>query len=152
MTSKLKAAGVAAVLLLVGCTLIPKYQRPALPVPEQYPGPAVTAPSVAAADIAAHEVFRDARLNALVDLALANNRDLRTAVLNVLQTQAQYRISRAALVTEQVELVGGQPDTGAETVFGEAGVGGAAEPTQAAEAAEAAEAAWQQRAGAEGTF
>ncbi len=98
MISKLKAAGLAVVLALVGCTMIPKYQRPALPVPEQYPGPAHSAPAVAAADIAAHEVFRDARLNRLVDLALANNRDLRTAVLNVQQTQAQYRISRAALL------------------------------------------------------
>jgi multidrug efflux system outer membrane protein len=42
-------------------------------------------------------VFRDERLNRLVDLALLNNRDLRTAVLNVLQTEAQYRITRSAL-------------------------------------------------------
>jgi multidrug efflux system outer membrane protein len=98
MISKLKAAGLAAVLSLAGCTMIPHYQRPAAPVPEQFPGPARTAPAVAAADIAAHEVFRDARLNRLVDLALANNRDLRTAVLNVEQTEAQYRISRSALL------------------------------------------------------
>ena len=51
---------------------------------------------MAAADIAAHEIFRDERLDRLVDLALANNRDLRTAVLNVQQTEAQYRITRAA--------------------------------------------------------
>jgi len=89
--------------LLAGCTLIPQYQRPALPVPPVYPGQgaaqatgARTAP-VAAADIAAHELFRDERLNRLIDLALANNRDLRTAVLNVQQTQAQYRITRSAL-------------------------------------------------------
>ncbi len=54
-------------------------------------------PPVAAADIASHELFRDERLNRLVELALANNRDLRTAVLNVQQTQAQYRITRSAL-------------------------------------------------------
>jgi multidrug efflux system outer membrane protein len=42
-------------------------------------------------------VFRDERLNRLVELALANNRDLRTAVLNVQQTEAQYRITRSAL-------------------------------------------------------
>ncbi len=100
MISKLKAAGIAAVLSLAGCTMIPHYDRPAPPVPTQFPGSQAaptTTPAVAAADIASHEVFRDERLNRLVDLALANNRDLRTAVLNVEQTQGQYRISRASL-------------------------------------------------------
>ena len=101
MTRRLQAAWLAAALALAGCTMIPRYQQPALPVPDQYPGPAAgavtSAPAVAAADIAAHEVFRDERLNRLVDLALVNNRDLRTAVLNVQQTQAQYRITRSAL-------------------------------------------------------
>lgn len=100
MISSLKVVGLAAVLSLVGCTMIPQYQRPAAPVPAQFPGAlsSAPAPAVAAADIAAHEVFRDARLNRLVDLALANNRDLRTAVLNVQQTEAQYRITRSALL------------------------------------------------------
>jgi outer membrane protein, multidrug efflux system len=97
MISKLQAA-LAMAVLLVGCTMIPRYQRPAPPVPAQYPGPAGGTAGVVAADIAAHEVFRDARLNRLVELALANNRDLRTAVLNVAQTQAQYRITRSALL------------------------------------------------------
>jgi multidrug efflux system outer membrane protein len=98
MISRPKMAGLALLAALVGCTMIPQYQRPAAPVPAQYPGPAASAPGGVAADIAAHEVFRDARLNRLLDLALANNRDLRTAVLNVAQTQAQYRITRSALL------------------------------------------------------
>jgi outer membrane protein, multidrug efflux system len=98
MISKLKVVGLALLAALAGCTMIPRYQRPASPVPAHYPGPAAGAPGVVAADIAAREVFRDARLNRLVDLALANNRDLRTAVLNVAQTQAQYRITRSALL------------------------------------------------------
>jgi outer membrane protein, multidrug efflux system len=101
MMRRLQAACLAAAVVLVGCTMIPHYQQPALPVPDQYPGPAAgtvtSAAPVAAADIAAHEVFRDERLNRLVDLALVNNRDLRTAVLNVQQTEAQYRITRSAL-------------------------------------------------------
>ena len=108
MTGSFKAAGPTAITLalaslLAGCTMIPQYQRPALPVPDVYPGqgaPQVTAAKVApvaAADIASRELFRDERLNRLVELALANNRDLRTAVLNVQQTQAQYRITRSAL-------------------------------------------------------
>jgi len=100
MRPRVSVACLAAVACLVGCTMIPPYRQPALPVPAQYPGPAAgTAPvaAAAAADIAAQEVFRDERLNRLVDLALANNRDLRTAVLNVQQTEAQYRITRSAL-------------------------------------------------------
>jgi multidrug efflux system outer membrane protein len=97
MMRRFKLAGVAMGLCLVGCTMIPHYQQPALPVPAQYPGAAVGAAPVPAADIASHEVFRDERLNRLVELALANNRDLRTAVLNVQQTQAQYRITRSAI-------------------------------------------------------
>jgi outer membrane protein, multidrug efflux system len=90
----------ALATILAGCTMIPHYQRPPLPVPDMYPGQdankvAAAAP-VAAADIASRELFRDERLNRLVELALANNRDLRTAVLNVQQTKAQYRISQSA--------------------------------------------------------
>jgi len=97
MMRRFKLAGVAMGLCLVGCTMIPHYQQPALPVPVQYPGAAAGAAPVPAADIASREVFRDERLNRLVELALANNRDLRTAVLNVQQTQAQYRITRSAI-------------------------------------------------------
>jgi multidrug efflux system outer membrane protein len=107
MTGRFKAAGLAIAgalaVILAGCTTIPQYQRPALPVPELYPGQradkvaeAKAAP-VAAADIASRELFRDERLKRLVELALANNRDLRTAMLNVQQTEAQYRITRSAL-------------------------------------------------------
>jgi multidrug efflux system outer membrane protein len=87
-------------LLLAGCTMIPRYHQPALPVPAQYPVSGGETAPAAAADIEAHEVFRDERLRRLIDLALNGNRDLRTAVLNVQQAQAQYRISRAALLPE----------------------------------------------------
>jgi multidrug efflux system outer membrane protein len=117
MISKLRAAGLAAVVSLFGCTMIPHYQRPAAPVPTQFPGAASSAPVMPAADIAAHEVFRDARLNRLVDVALANNRDLRTAMLNVLQTQAQYRISRSALLPG---VQGSASATRSESSFGSA--------------------------------
>jgi outer membrane protein, multidrug efflux system len=94
------AAGLAA-----GCSLQPVYQRPEAPVSASYPqGPAYapTAPaptdSRAAADIGWREFLADARLQRLVETALANNRDLRVAALTVAQVQAQYRIQRAALL------------------------------------------------------
>lgn len=101
MKPVLRIAAVATLCAVTGCTLIPSYQPPALPVPSSYSGTGVgaaTSAAPAAADIAAHEVFRDERLDRLIDLALANNRDLRVAVLNVQEAQAQYRISRASLL------------------------------------------------------
>ena len=50
-----------------------------------------------AVDIGWRDFLTDPRLQRLVEIALANNRDLRIAALNVAQVQAQYRIQRAAL-------------------------------------------------------
>ncbi|WP_306579727.1 TolC family protein, partial [Pseudomonas sp.] len=84
------------VMALAGCVnLAPDYQRPAAPVAEQWPG--TTASSSNSADIAWQALFVDARLRDTVALALANNRDLRVAALNVEYQRAQYRIQRAAL-------------------------------------------------------
>ena len=49
-----------------------------------------------AADIQWRQFFTDTRLAQLQTLALANNRDLRLASLNIEKAQAQYRIQRAA--------------------------------------------------------
>jgi len=46
------------------------------------------------------DFLTDPRLRRLVEIALANNRDLRVAMLNVAQVQAQYRIQRAALAPQ----------------------------------------------------
>jgi multidrug efflux system outer membrane protein len=52
----------------------------------------------AAADIGWREFFTDPRLQQLIELTLANNRDLRVAALNVEAQRAQYRIQRADLL------------------------------------------------------
>jgi multidrug efflux system outer membrane protein len=84
---------------LSACTLAPKTVRPALPVANAWPiAAANTGSAVTAADLGWRDVFIDPRLQGVVDLALANNRDLRVAVLNIEQSRAQYRIQRAALV------------------------------------------------------
>ena len=77
--------------------MIPKYERPASPVPEQYPGVSKTAPGDAA-DIAWRTFFSEERLQELIELALTNNRDLRVAVLNVEQSRAQYGVAQSASV------------------------------------------------------
>jgi multidrug efflux system outer membrane protein len=80
---------------LIGCTLAPRYERPALPVPDRFPG---GGSGLAAADQGWRAMFRDPRLQGVIALALANNRDLRVAALNVEVARADYQIQRAQLL------------------------------------------------------
>ncbi len=82
--------------LLPGCSLQPRYERPALPVAQAFPGADESSSPAPAADLGWSEFFADPRLKALLVLALLNNRDLRVASLNAEQTRAQYRVTRAA--------------------------------------------------------
>lgn len=94
-------AGVA--LVGAGCTMAPRYDRPAAPVPGAWPtGPAYAGPSSSALevpppDLAWEEFFTDDRLREVIGLALENSRDLRLAVLNVERSRAMYGIRRAEL-------------------------------------------------------
>lgn len=84
-------------LALTGCvSLAPKYERPAAPVAATFPDTAdASAANEAAANIEWRRFFADARLRQLIELALANNRDLRVSILNIEQARAQYQIRRA---------------------------------------------------------
>lgn len=104
MIRHLPALGTVLALLVTGCTMIPEYARPAPPVPEAWPrGLAYQESAPAAGPPAAalppwREFFTDARLQEIIGTALANNRDLRVAALNVERTRALYRIQRAELL------------------------------------------------------
>ena len=90
----------AAVVLAGGCTLAPKYARPDLAVPDQFPtgsAGAETNVAPAAAELAWPEFFADDHLRQIVALAATNNRDLRLAVLNVERARALYGVQRGAL-------------------------------------------------------
>ena len=79
----------------------PMYRRPAAPVPATLPGPRPTHAAGAAPAISppspGASTSRDERLRAVIDIALANNRDLRVAALNIDKARAQYQIQRATL-------------------------------------------------------
>lgn len=120
MTALMHKRGALAVLLaagLAGCSLAPDYHRPQAPVradwPDQprisygaysrptelgsQPAAAVAPPAdTAAAEIGWRSFFRDPQLQALIEQALNNNRDLRVAVQNVEVARAQYGIQRGA--------------------------------------------------------
>jgi multidrug efflux system outer membrane protein len=115
-----------AVTALAGCTLAPRYQRPAAAISPSWPkvpghreNP-TSAAAVPTADIGWREFFRDPRLQELIELALTNNADLRVAILNVEQTRDLYRIQRAALIpTVDINATG----TRQRIAFGFAGSG-----------------------------
>lgn len=83
-------------VLMTGCaTMAPDYERPEPPVAVSYPADATDASDVRAADIGWREFFQDPRLQGVVDAALAHNRDLRLAVLNIEAARAAYNIQSA---------------------------------------------------------
>lgn len=85
-------------LALAGCTTLePKYVRPEPPVPPSWPaGDAYLRRSEAALpSVGYRDIFRDPRLQALIERALLNNRDLRIAAANIASARAQYRVQRA---------------------------------------------------------
>ncbi len=92
-----------AALLPAGCTMTPDYSRPDAPTPPVWPrGPsyqetAIPADAPAAAEIPWRDFFTDPKLQDLIDIALANNRDLRLAALNVEKAHALYGLQRDEL-------------------------------------------------------
>ena len=96
MSSSFKLSLVAALAIaLAGCSMMPKYERPAAPVAGAFPYPGAQE-GPAAADLDWQQFFAaDASLRGLIATALRNNRDLRVAVLNIEQARAQYDIRRA---------------------------------------------------------
>jgi multidrug efflux system outer membrane protein len=95
-------------LLCAGCDLTPKYTRPEAPVPTAWASAQAGAEGPLASELTWQDFFVDANLRSVIQLALANNRDLRVAGLNVEQAQAMYRIQRSALFPDIGILASGQ--------------------------------------------
>jgi multidrug efflux system outer membrane protein len=81
----------AVAAVLAGCVnLAPDYQRPPLAVPAEG-----RAAAQDVSEMSWRTVYADERLRRLIDLALAHNRDLRVAALNIERARAQYQVQRA---------------------------------------------------------
>lgn len=87
------------VLLMPGCTLIPKYEKPKAPVPQEWPKGEAYKESVGPIppEIKWSDFVVDEKLKKIIDQALLNNRDLRLAALHVQKARALYGIQRAEL-------------------------------------------------------
>uniref|UniRef100_UPI00257B8788 TolC family protein n=1 Tax=Desulfobacter sp. UBA2225 TaxID=1961413 RepID=UPI00257B8788 len=99
MPNKMITAAIAGLLLFTaGCSFIPEYRQPEMPVadtwadkdPKADPGS-----GQAAADIAFQDYFTSRTLQQIIAMALENNRDLKVALLNIEQAKAAYRIQKS---------------------------------------------------------
>ena len=93
----LATQALVATIFIAGCSLMPIYERPAAPIAPQWPASAgADNPSAqAGATLTWQNFFTDPTLRQLIDTALANNRDLRVAMVNIVQARAQLGIRQA---------------------------------------------------------
>jgi outer membrane protein, multidrug efflux system len=92
--------GVAvAAVVIAGCNVGPRYNRPAVSTPPAFRGAddasIVSDAQNSIADQQWSEVFREPELQALIRAALTNNYDIRIAARRVLEQQAQVQITRS---------------------------------------------------------
>ncbi|WP_283397663.1 efflux transporter outer membrane subunit [Wielerella bovis] len=105
-------------IALSACNLAPKYEQPNIELPSttfKYDVQQTEMESIQAASLGWKDYFADPRLHALIELAIQNNTDLRTANLNVEKVRTQYAISRNALLPS----VGGSAGASRNRVQGE---------------------------------
>ncbi len=88
---------IAALGLMTGCLIGPKYKRPAANVPQEYraPAPQQAAQASSLGNEQWWQVYQDPVLTQLIHTAIAQNYDVRIAAARVLEAQAQVGITRA---------------------------------------------------------
>lgn len=107
----MRRAALLLAVLMAGsaCSMAPRYERGAAPVPPQWPtGEAygsATGGHVASSPQTA-SIFTDPRLSRLLDSARQNNRDLRIAAANIAEARARLRQQRGA----QFPVIGASAD------------------------------------------
>ncbi len=90
--------GTTIVLLIVaGCKVGPNYQNPKMPMPAQF-GESTTRPATRPAVALEHwwDAFDDPMLNSIIDDAVQNNLDLKSATARLRQERAQRGVTASA--------------------------------------------------------
>lgn len=87
----------AVPLLLAGCSMEPKYVTPKAAVPASWPvnDPTLKQSEAPLPSLAYRDIFRDPRLQRLIEAGLKQNQDVRLAVANIAAARGLYRIQRA---------------------------------------------------------
>lgn len=98
VTLRHAALAVSVAALLAGCSLSPKYERPAVDVPADWSAQAGAADMGEAGSVAWWERFGDPELTALMRAALAGNYDLAASIERIEQARAAAKAAGAALL------------------------------------------------------
>jgi multidrug efflux system outer membrane protein len=115
-----KRAAAALALMASACTTMqPAYVRPNSAIPASWPvGDAYLRQTEAALPAVTYrDIFRDPRLQTLIEQALINNRDLMVAAANIAAAREQVRIQRAQQLP-QVDASAGASVSGSGSGFG----------------------------------
>jgi multidrug efflux system outer membrane protein len=88
-----RIATFSAVLFLSACAMGPDYERPEVPVPDEFGEPVISGPSIA--NLKWWELFQDEDLAALIEAALANNKELAIAIARIEEARAALGFVRA---------------------------------------------------------
>ena len=122
MTGWMRKGGIALLLGLAGCQTVPRTAAPDVVAPV-FPASSVEVDQRSAAERNWRSVFVDPRLQALIEIALADSRDLQLALLDVDAARAQLRIQNAGSAPQVDAQVGysqsggpGDQSTGQSTV------------------------------------
>jgi len=92
--------------LFTGCAIGPNYLKPTSTAPEAYRGQVEAPEATSLADLPWWEVFQDNALKGLIEEALQNNYDLRTAAARVEQARALAGVARSEFFP-QIDYEGG---------------------------------------------
>ncbi|MFD1612662.1 efflux transporter outer membrane subunit [Sphingomonas tabacisoli] len=92
----------ALIASLAGCSFIPHYERPTPPVPTSWPAgdPYLRQSEANLPSVTYRDIFRDPRLQRIIETALVNNRNLRATFANIAAAREQYRIQRADILPD----------------------------------------------------
>ncbi len=109
---RIPAAAIAALsLTLCGCLVGPNYKRPAVSAPAVFRGQPAAEP-ISFADQGWWSVYSDPFLSALIQEALRNNYDLKTAIARAKEAEAYRGVARSAYFPTLGEESGVQRDHG----------------------------------------
>jgi multidrug efflux system outer membrane protein len=109
---------IVASAMLAGCTVGPKYHRPALQTPAAYrdlsDNPQLQSQAASYADLPWWQVFQDPKLQELIRTALKQNYDLQLATERINAARAQVAVTRSSLfpqVSGNANFAGGKEPT-----------------------------------------
>ena len=123
-TKLLRRAFGIGFIALTGCHFAPRHVQRPLPTPPAYGTPAPGAAGTRAVDVGWRDFLADPRLDALIEAALRNNRDLAASVARIDVARGLYRIQGSERFPDPVVTAGATRSHAGASASGFPGAGG----------------------------